>query len=100
MTDLEKDIKQGILGLGNVAPRPAHELGAETDEERSDSDAETHEGHRDFDAATYEERDDANWRPGSRDIDEGGGVNSQVSGTRNMHATGGATGGDLGNRPE
>lgn len=89
MSDLEKDIKQGILGLGNVAPHPAR-----------DPEEKDYEEKRDFDAATYEERDDANWRPGSRDIDEGGGVNSQVSGTRNMHATGGATGGDLGNRPE
>lgn len=78
MTDLDKDIKQGILGLGNVAPNPR----------------------RDPDAETYEERDDANWRPGSRDVDEGGGVAAEVSGTRNMHSTGGATGGDLGNRPE
>ena len=76
MTDLEKDIKQGILGLGNVAPK------------------------RDPDADTYDERDDANWRPGSRGVDEGGGVASEVSGTRNEHSTGGATGGDLGNRPE
>ena len=78
MSDLEKDIKNGILGLGDVAPNPK----------------------RDADDDTYEKRDDANWRPGSRDVDEGGGVASEVSGTRNMHSTGGATGGDLGNRPE
>ena len=89
MTDLEKDIKQGILGLGNVAPNPTR-----------DPDAETYEQGRDPDADTYEKRDDANWRPGSRELDEGGGVASQVSGTRNQHSTGGATGGDLGNRPE
>ncbi len=55
---------------------------------------------RDFDAQTYEEKDDANWRPGSRELDQGGGVHSQIGGTRNYHGTGGATGGDLGNRPE
>ena len=55
---------------------------------------------RDRDADTYEEKDDANWQPGSRDVDEGGGVASEVGGTRNYHSTGGATGGDLGNRPE
>jgi hypothetical protein len=81
MADVDKDIRDGILGLGHVPPNP---------------DPHT----RDTNAETYEERDDANWRPGSRDIDEGGGVNSEVSGTRNYHSTGGATGGDLGNRPE
>ena len=78
MTDLEKEIRQGILGLGFIAPTIR----------------------RDPDAPTYDERDDANWSPGSRDLDEGGGVASEVSGTRNQHSTGGATGGDLGNRPE
>ena len=45
-------------------------------------------------------QDDANRRAGSRDVDEGGGVASEVGGTRNYHHSGGATGGDLGNRPE
>ena len=76
MAELDKDITEGILGLGHVPIK------------------------RDPDAETYEERDDANWRPGSRDLDEGGGVASEVGGTRNQHSTGGATGGDLGNRPE
>lgn len=35
-------------------------------------------------------------RAGSRDVTEG----PNVSGTRNMHSTGGAAGSDLGNRPE
>ena len=78
MTILEKEIRDGILGLGTVAPVSK----------------------RDADASTYEERDDANWRPGSRHLDEGGGVASEVGGSRNYHHTGGATGGDLGNRPE
>ena len=79
--EVDKQIKDGILGLGHVPPNP---------------DPHT----RDADAETYEERDDANWRPGSRDVDQGGGVRSEVGGTRNYHGTGGATGGDLGNRPE
>jgi hypothetical protein len=78
MTDLEREIRHGVLGLGHVAPTIR----------------------RDPDASTYEERDDANWRPGSRDVDAGGGVAAEVGGTRNYHFTGGATGGDLGNRPE
>jgi len=78
MAEIDKNIKDGILGLGQIAPDPK----------------------RDPDAETYDEKNDANWRSGSRDLDEGGGVNSEVSGTRNYHSTGGATGGDLGNRPE
>jgi hypothetical protein len=78
MNDLENSIRQGILGLGLVAPTIR----------------------RDPDASTYDERDDANWSPGSRDLDEGGGVASEVGGSRNYHFSGGATGGDLGNRPE
>jgi hypothetical protein len=77
MANLENDIRHGILGLGDI---PFVK--------------------RDSDASTYDERDDANWRPGSRDVDEGGGVASEVGGSRNYHFTGGATGGDLGNRPE
>ena len=45
-------------------------------------------------------KDDAEKHSGSRDVDEGGGVASEVGGTRNYHHSGGATGGDLGNRPE
>jgi hypothetical protein len=48
----------------------------------------------------YSRKDDAERRAGSRELDEGGGVASEVGGTRNYHHSGGATGGDLGNRPE
>jgi hypothetical protein len=48
----------------------------------------------------YTRRNDAERHPGSRDLDEGGGVATEVGGTRNYHHSGGATGGDLGNRPE
>jgi len=44
--------------------------------------------------------DDAERRAGSRDVDEGGGVATEVGGTRNYHHGGGAAGGDVGNRPE
>jgi hypothetical protein len=54
----------------------------------------------DDDLDAYARGDDALWRPGARDVDEGGGVASEVGGTRNYHHSGGATGGDLGNRPE
>jgi hypothetical protein len=48
----------------------------------------------------YARRNDAERHAGARDLDEGGGVASEVGGTRNYHHSGGATGGDLGNRPE
>jgi hypothetical protein len=48
----------------------------------------------------YARRNDAERHAGSRDLDEGGGVATEVGGTRNYHHSGGATGGDLGNRPE
>ena len=48
----------------------------------------------------YTRRNDAERHAGSRDLDEGGGVATEVGGTRNYHHSGGATGGDLGNRPE
>ena len=44
--------------------------------------------------------DDAERRAGSRDVDEGGGVSTEVGGTRNYRHGGRATGSDLGNRPE
>ena len=56
------------------------------------------ETEEDLDA--YSRKDDAWRRAGSRELDEGGGVASEVGGTRNYHHSGGATGGDLGNRPE
>jgi hypothetical protein len=49
------------------------------------------------DGITDDENDD---RAGSRDVSEGGGVATETGGTRNYHHSGGATGGDLGNRPE
>lgn len=52
------------------------------------------------DEMNQNQADDAERHAGSRDVDEGGGVASEVGGTRNYHHSGGATGGDLGNRPE
>jgi hypothetical protein len=48
----------------------------------------------------YTRKDCAERHAGSRDVDQGGGVATEVGGTRNYHHSGGATGGDLGNRPE
>jgi len=48
----------------------------------------------------YTRKDCAERHAGSRHLDQGGGVATEVGGTRNYHHSGGATGGDLGNRPE
>jgi hypothetical protein len=47
-------------------------------------------------------RHDRTQHPGSRDLTEGttGGVGTEVGGTRNYRQGTGATGGDIGNRPE
>lgn len=45
-------------------------------------------------------RDSGQRRSGSRDVTEGNNGSPTTGGTRNMHSTGGATGSDLGNRPE
>ena len=89
MAELNDKITNGVLGLGHVVPNP----------DAADRDAGLSE-EPDRNAGSYEEKDDANRRAGSRDVDEGGGVATEVAGTRNYHSTGGATGGDLGNRPE
>jgi hypothetical protein len=84
MDEVDKNIRDGILGLGKIASHP-----------------ETRDGSGD---GNDEEQEDlgkpGSQHAGSRDVSEGGGVNAEVSGTRNYHSTGGATGGDLGNRPE
>ena len=43
---------------------------------------------------------DPNERPGSRDVTGGGGAGTETGGTRNYRQTSGASGGDVGNRPE
>ena len=88
MAEIEKQIRESILG--DIKPNP------ETREPwpgSGDGEEEPYD-------ETYEKRDDANQRAGSRELDEGGGVAAETGGTRNYHSTGGATGGDLGNRPE
>jgi len=80
MTEMERHIREGILG--DIKPVPSardHLQGSDgLDDELN---GKTH-------------------HPGTRELSEGGGVSSEVAGTRNYHSTGGATGGDMGNRPE
>jgi len=86
MADDRDTIDQAHRFLGKISQAPAKRTGgADAPDDDLDENAT---------------RDDAGKRAGSRDVDEGGGVASEVGGTRNYHHGGGATGGDLGNRPE
>jgi len=87
--DPEETVDQAHKFLGNIAAAPATQNRGSHGEPVDD----------DLDENTRA-KDDAERHAGSRDVDEGGGVASEVGGTRNYHHTGGATGGDLGNRPE
>jgi hypothetical protein len=86
MADDRDTIDQAHRFLGKISPAPAKHTG----------DA----GALDDDLDQTLRKDDADQRAGSRDVDEGGGVASEVGGTRNYHHSGGATGGDLGNQHE
>jgi len=86
-------IQSGILG--DINPVPAakeHVRGSGPDLNDSDSDESMEGG----------SRHDRTEHAGSRDVTEGttGGVGTEVGGTRNYRQGGGATGGDIGNRPE
>jgi hypothetical protein len=74
--------------LGDITPAPSardHVNGRDGSEDEVDESASG---------------DDADKHAGTRDVDEGGGVATEVGGSRNYHHGGGAAGGDLGNRPE
>jgi len=81
-----EDLGHRFLGYIRVAPRTNDRAGSGSGTED--------------DLDEYSRRNDAERHAGTRDLDEGGGVASEVGGTRNYHHSGGATGGDLGNRPE
>ena len=87
MADKRDELNQAHRFLGDIDPAPSAK---DRVKGRVESEEETEE----------RSTDDADRRAGSRDVDEGGGVASEVGGTRNYHHSGGATGGDLGNRPE
>ena len=90
MADKRDALDQAHQFLGNIDPVPVakdHVKGQDGTEETDDN-------------LDGPEKDDAQRHSGARDVDEGGGVASEVGGTRNYHHSGGATGGDLGNRPE
>jgi hypothetical protein len=86
--------KDSILGDINPIPsaqRPGR-LGDETIDDRVEN-QESMEGGS---------RHDQSRHPGSRDVTEGvtGGLGTETGGTRNYRQGSGATGSDIGNRPE
>jgi hypothetical protein len=84
-------IRHGILGDINPAPSalPHKEDNAGTSQETEES-------------MVGGSKHDRTEHSGSRDVTEGvtGGLGTEVGGTRNYRQGTGATGGDIGNRPE
>jgi len=85
-------ITHGILG--DIEPTPAardHKGG------RADLDDEDQEADQSMNAGSGHDHPS---HAGSRDVADGGGIGAETGGTRNYRQGTGATGGDLGNRPE
>ena len=91
--DLDRT-KNGILGDINPLPSGKDHLNSESDLRDS--------GDEDFTPMEGGSRHDRVKHPGSRDVTEGttGGTGTETGGTRNYRSGTGATGGDIGNRPE
>ena len=82
-------ITEGILG--DIRPAPSHpdpESAGETGEQEE--------------SMVGGSQHDRTQHPGTRDVTEGvsGGLGTETGGTRNYRTGTGATGGDIGNRPE
>jgi hypothetical protein len=85
--------KDSILGDINPVPSPRPERAhGETGDDRMENDEAMEGG----------SRHDRSSHSGSRDVTEGvtGGLGTETGGTRNYRQGTGATGGDIGNRPE
>jgi hypothetical protein len=86
-------IQSGILG--DISP---------TDTAKNDRSAFSSSGgsHEDIEAMEGGSKHDRTEHSGSRDVTEGvtGGLGTETGGTRNFRTGTGATGGDIGNRPE
>jgi hypothetical protein len=90
-------IQRGILG--DINPRPsAKDI---VPRRGSDGEENAHENEND-ESMVGGSRHDRSEHAGSRDVTEGvsGGVGTETGGTRNYRSGTGATGGDIGNRPE
>jgi hypothetical protein len=87
--------KQGILG--DIDPDPStrdHIGGGSGDQDRDKEESQ--------ESMSGGSKHDRSQHSGSRDVTEGvtGGLGTEVGGTRNHRQGTGATGGDIGNRPE
>jgi hypothetical protein len=82
--------------LGNIDPTPSAR------EHMSGGISNTEESGEAEEAMAGGSRHDRTQHSGSRDVTEGvtGGTGTEVGGTRNYRQGTGATGGDIGNRPE
>ena len=88
-------IQKGILGDINPVPRDDHD---NTNDNRDDA-IDTGENEQSMVGGS---RHDRTKHSGSRDVTEGvtGGLGTETGGSRNYRSGSGATGGDIGNRPE
>jgi len=85
-------VGNGILGDIDPAPEPDSPHSGEPVRDRDDDESSMDGG----------SRHDRTEHPGSRDVTEGvtGGTGTETGGSRNYRSGTGATGGDIGNRPE
>ena len=85
-------IQSGILG--DISPKPGTE-----DRVRSGAESGSREDESSMVGGSQHDRTE---HSGSRDVTEGttGGLGTETGGTRNFRTGTGATGGDIGNRPE
>lgn len=95
MADNDQDNKTSVLGDIHQERRSSSNAEGKPFRDRGNVSANDEE----FDPLAARKDSDPEWakRSGSRDVSGGTGT---VSGTRNMRSTGGATGMDIGNRPE
>jgi hypothetical protein len=85
-------VGNGILGDIDPAPEP----------EAPHSGEPVHHDEKPTESMSGGSRHDRTEHPGSRDVTEGvtGGLGTETGGSRNYRSGTGATGGDIGNRPE
>jgi hypothetical protein len=90
----QEDIKKAGSILGDIMPK-------ESDQSRDD-DSSALPADEDINAMEGGSQHGRSHHSGSRDVTEGvtGGTGTEVGGTRNYRQGTGATGGDIGNRPE
>jgi hypothetical protein len=90
-------IQKGILG--DINPEPVGRARDEAPDEQHDRDELAPEEEQSMGGGS---RHDRTQHSGSRDVTEGttGGLGTETGGSRNYRSGSGATGGDIGNRPE